>query len=206
MVGQHIRAMKGGRWIHAIDCGDETVLHLADEATPQRVRRAYRPEFVAGSATVEVITHRERTFPAKEIVRRAYSRASDPTLAAMFLDSEAFAEWCATGRLAGARNVALEIPGLLPAAAQAAPAKPAPAKAALAKAAPAKPGPRKASPAPKKAAAKRAAPARKAKAKAAAKHTPKKAAKAKAGRAKPPRKAKPAARRGAKPARKKSRR
>ena len=100
MVGQHIRAMKDGRWIHAIDCGDETVLHLAD-GEPQRVRRAYRPEFLAGSAAVEVVTHRERTFPAKEIVRRAYSRASDPALATMFRDSEAFAAWCTTGRVAG---------------------------------------------------------------------------------------------------------
>jgi hypothetical protein len=187
MVGQHIRALKGGRWIHAIDCGDETVLHLADEAAPQRVRRAYRPEFLAGSAAVEVITHRERTFPANEIVQRAYSRASDPALAAMFRDSEAFAEWCATGRLPGPRNVALEVPGLLPAASAAAPAA-APAAAAA---------PRKA-PAPrKKARARRPAPARKAKV---AKRV--KTAKAKVGRAKArkatARKAKAPARRGAK--------
>ena len=49
MVGEHIRALKGGRWIHAIDCGDETVLHLVEEAAPPCVRRAYRPEFVAGA-------------------------------------------------------------------------------------------------------------------------------------------------------------
>src|SRR5512138_1363756 len=96
MMGQHIRILKGGRWIHAVDCGDETVLHLAEEAPPPRVRRAYRPEFVAGADAVEVVTHRERTYPASEIVRRAYSRASDPALAAMFQDSEAFAEWCTT--------------------------------------------------------------------------------------------------------------
>jgi hypothetical protein len=188
MVGQHIRALKGGRWIHAIDCGDETVLHLTDEAAPQRVRRAYRPEFLSGSAAVEVITHRERTFPAKEIVQRAYSRASDPALAAMFRDSEAFAEWCATGRLQGARNVAVEVPGLLPA--------PAPAEARASSAQRKKASARKAStPRRGKAPARRAAPARKAKA--AAKRAPK-AAKAKAGRAKPARKAKVPARRGAK--------
>jgi hypothetical protein len=181
MVGQHIRALKGGRWIHAIDCGDETVLHLADEAAPQRVRRAYRPEFLAGSTAVEVITHRERTFPAKEIVQRAYSRASDPALAAMFRDSEAFAEWCATGRLPGPRNVAVEVPGLLPAA------------AAAALAAPRKPvAPRR-----QKARARRPAPARKAKV---AKRV--KTVKAKLGRAKArkatARKAKAPAGRGAK--------
>ena len=126
MVGEHIRALKGGRWVHAIDCGDETVLHLVEEAPPPRVRRAYRPEFVAGSDAVEIVTHRERTFPPKEVVRRAYSRASDPALAAMFRDSEAFAEWCKTGRLSGARNVAVEVPGLAPPSAAApSPARPA---------------------------------------------------------------------------------
>ncbi len=115
MVGEHIRALKGGRWMHAIDCGDETVLHLVEDAVPRRVRRAYRPEFVGGATAVELVTHRERTFPAAEIVRRAYSRASDPTLAAMFADSEAFAEWCTTGRLSGARNSAVEVPGVPPA-------------------------------------------------------------------------------------------
>jgi hypothetical protein len=110
MVGEHIRALKGGRWVHAIDCGDETVLHLIEDAAPRRVRRAYRPEFVAGAESVESVTHRERTFPPKEVVRRAYSRASDPTLAAMFGDSEAFAEWCKTGRLSGPRNVAVAPP------------------------------------------------------------------------------------------------
>jgi hypothetical protein len=195
MVGQHIRAMKGGQWVHAIDCGDETVLHLADESPP-RVRRAYRPEFVAGSAALEVVTHRERTFPAKEIVRRAYSRASDPALAAMFRDSEAFAEWCATGRVPGPRNFAIDVPGVASAPAAAAPAAPArtaPAKAPVAKAAPsaarkpakaakaAKAAPRKAAAAPK---AKRAAPTRKGKparkAGKAAKAKPAKAARSKA--------------------------
>ncbi len=113
MVGEHIRALKNGRWVHAIDCGDETVLHLVEEATPPRVRRAYRPEFVAGAEAVEHVTHRERTFPAKEIVRRAYSRASDPALAVMFKDSEAFADWCETGRVPAApRNVVADGPSL----------------------------------------------------------------------------------------------
>ena len=133
MVGEHIRALKGGRWVHAIDCGDETVLHLVPEAPPPRVRRAYRPEFVSGSQAVETVTHREPTFAPREVVRRAYSRASDPALAAMFRDSQAFAEWCKTGRLPGTRNVALEVPGASRAAA------PAAAKAAARKAAPARP-------------------------------------------------------------------
>lgn len=111
MVGEHIRARKGGRWNHAIDCGDETVIHLDGDAGRARVRRSYRPEFISGAEVVEVVTHRERTFPPGEIVARAYSRIADPALAAMFRDSEAFAEWCATGRLtAGPANVAVPAP------------------------------------------------------------------------------------------------
>lgn len=138
MVGEHIRVLRDGRWVHAIDCGDETVLHLAEEAPPPRVRRAYRPEFVAGAASVELVTHRERTFAPKEIVSRAYSRASDPALAAMFRDSEAFVEWCTTGRLGGPRNVAIEVP---PVAAPV-PARPRAAAPPAATAAPRKPAKR----------------------------------------------------------------
>jgi hypothetical protein len=191
MVGAHIRVLKEGRWIHAVDCGDETVLHLVDEAPPPRVRRAYRPEFVAGAAAVEVVLHRERTFPPKEIVKRAYSRASDPALAAMFHDSEAFADWCTTGRLAGARNVAIEVPGVAPAPAPAPKAR----KAAVAKASAPKPAARKAPKAKAKVKVKaKAKPARKAPARKPARV----ARKAKAA----PRKAKAPAKRGAKAARK----
>ena len=208
MVGEHIRILKGGRWVHAIDCGDETVLHLVEEAPPPRVRRAYRPEFVAGAAAVEIVTHRERTFPAKDIVRRAYSRASDPALASMFRDSEAFVEWCTTGRLSGLRNVALGAPAVPPpapaAAAPASAVKPAaPKRAARAvrppKAAKATP---RARPAARAKPGKRAKPAKpvKAKAKAAARRAPPKPARRKSAKAKP-------ARRAAKPVRKgKSRR
>ncbi len=113
MVGEHIRARRDGRWIHAIDCGDETVIQLADDAPgPASVRRSYRPTFVAGAEAVEVVRHRERTFPPVEVVARAYSRIADPALAAMFRDSEAFAAWCATGRLPpGPQNVAVAPPG-----------------------------------------------------------------------------------------------
>lgn len=128
MIGDHIRTLKAGRWTHAIDCGDETVILLADDAAAlRRVRRSYRPEFVGGADTVEVVLHRERTFPADEVVARAYSRISDPALASMFRDSEAFAEWCATGRVPSAPpNVAISVPGV---AVKAAAAAPAPARA-----------------------------------------------------------------------------
>lgn len=103
MIGEHIRALKDGRWTHAIDCGDETVIHLAeDDPPPSRVRRSYRPQFIAGAEVVEVVRHRERTFPANEIVARAYSRISEPGLSATLRDSEAFAEWCVTGRASAA--------------------------------------------------------------------------------------------------------
>lgn len=162
MLGEHIRVLKGGRWIHAIDCGDETVLQLVESAPPPRVRRAYRPEFVAGAEAVEVVTHRERTFPAKEVVRRGYSRASDPTLAAMFQDSEAFAEWCKTGRIPGARNYAVELAGAAEQSVRVEPRRaPKPAKAkARAAAPPRRAAAAKARPAPKrKPTAKRAAKA-----------------------------------------------
>ncbi len=128
MVGAHIRALKGGRWSHAIDCGDETVIHLADGAAtgPLRVRRSYRPQFVFGAEAVEIVTHRERTFPANEIVARAYSRIADPALASVFRDSEAFAEWCTTGRLpAAGPDLATSVPGVA-AATPPSPAAPAP--------------------------------------------------------------------------------
>ena len=130
MMGEHIRALKRGRWNHAIDCGDETVDPLADDASPvARVRRSYRPEFVAGAEVVEVVTHRERTFPADEVVARAYSRIADPALAAMFRDSESFAEWCTTGRPEAA-------PGAFAAGAAATPPVARPAAAASGGAAP----------------------------------------------------------------------
>jgi hypothetical protein len=131
VIGEHIRALKDGRWVHAIDCGDDTVLHLAEEPPPRRVRRAYRPEFLSGAAAVETVTHRERTFPPREVVRRAYSRASLPALAARFGDSEAFAAWCTAGRTPAPLRV--------PAAPMAHPAPPpAPAGAREGRAAPAR--------------------------------------------------------------------
>lgn len=117
MVGEHIRTRRDGRWTHAIDCGDATVIHLAKNGDgAPRIQRTYRPEFVAGAEAVEVVQHRERTFAAKEIVARAYSRISLGGLASMFRDSEAFAEWCATGRLPPApENVALAVSSRAPA-------------------------------------------------------------------------------------------
>jgi hypothetical protein len=169
MLGDHIRTLKAGRWTHAIDCGDETVLLLADTAAPPaHVRRSYRPEFVSGADAVEVVRHRERTFPADEVVARAYSRIADPALASMFRDSEAFAEWCTTGRLPAAQpNVAISVPGV---------ASP-PAKA-------------KAKAVARSKAARAAKPARKAKPARRAKAPARKGAKAsaRASRTKPPRK------------------
>jgi hypothetical protein len=171
MVGEHIRTRRDGRWTHAIDCGDATVVHLAQNGDgAARVLRTYRPEFVAGAEVVEVVTHRERTYAAEEIVARALSRISLAPLAAMFRDSEAFAEWCATGRLPPAPpNAAIAVSGS--ASARAAPGQ---ARSA-AKAKPPSGGKRRPSPkpkakvrssasrraVPKRAARKAAAPARK---------------------------------------------
>jgi hypothetical protein len=119
MLGDHIRALRGGRWNHAIDCGDATVIHVAPEApTCERVRRTYRPEFEAGADAVEVVTHRERVYSPRAVVARAFSPFRDPALSGMFLDSEAFAAWCKTGRLPERpRNVAVAPLGVAPGAA-----------------------------------------------------------------------------------------
>ena len=160
MIGDHIRTRKAGHWTHAIDCGDETVIGLADDGLQPRVRRSYRPEFVAGSESVEIVRHRERTFPAEEVVARAYSRISDPALASMFRDSEAFAEWCTTGRLPATQPiVASSVPGV---AAAPAPAPSAPAAKPVPRAAARKKPARKAKPAARAKPARKAKPPRKA--------------------------------------------
>ena len=131
MLGDHIRALKNGRWFHAIDLGDQRVLFLVDQPglpPADRLRRVYRPDFTAGANRVELVVHRERTDPAKAVVARAWSRFMDPSVVAMFADSEQFAAWCKIGRL----------PEVAPP-----PARPA-RKAAATKIAPAKPVSRKA--------------------------------------------------------------
>jgi hypothetical protein len=97
MIGDHIRALKGGRWVHGIDGGDGAVLHLGEGPGP-RVLRTYRPLFVVGAEAVEVVTHREPVFPPRSVVARAFGPLRDPALAAMFADSAAFAHWCKSGR------------------------------------------------------------------------------------------------------------
>ena len=184
MLGDHIRALKGGKWVHGIDLGDQRVLHLVEDpglAPGDRLRRVYKPEFTAGSTAVELVVHRERTYPARAVVARAWSRFMDPSVVAMFRDSEAFAAWCKIGRLPEAAPVngqpvkvaAAPRPAAKPAA------RPAPAPA------PAKPraaAPGKATKAPAKVAARKAAPPGKAApAKAGARKAPAKKVAAKAG-------------------------
>jgi hypothetical protein len=117
MVGDHIRALRAGRWTHAIDLGDNTVLAASEPAADgagdgERIRRLYRPHFEEGADSVEVVTHRERTYAGKVVAARAFSRLREPALAIMFRDSEAFAAWCKTGRLPeGPRNVAVAVRG-----------------------------------------------------------------------------------------------
>jgi hypothetical protein len=102
MLGDHIRALKDGRWLHGIDLGDQRVLYLVEGpglAPGDRLRRVYRPEFTAGARKVELVVHREPAYPAKAVVARAWSRFMDPSVVAMFKDSESFAAWCKIGRL-----------------------------------------------------------------------------------------------------------
>jgi hypothetical protein len=125
MIGEHIRARKGGIWNHAIDCGDQTVIHLvADQSVPpgDRVRRSYRPAFLAGADRVEVVTHRERVFAPRLVVARAFSRAREPVLAAAFRDGSELANWCKAGRAPEAGNAADVAFTLAPALPEPAPA------------------------------------------------------------------------------------
>lgn len=214
MLGDHIRALKDGRWLHGIDLGDQRVLYLAEApglAPGDRLRRVYRPEFTAGASKVELVVHREPAYPAKAVVARAWSRFMDPSVVSMFRDSEAFAAWCKIGRLPESTPAAL--PPRPPEPARAAPAPAptaAPAKPVAAKkaAVPARkaPAPARKAPVKKAAAKKKAAPKKPAPKKPAAKKTPARKPAAKAKRA--PAKKAPARKAAAKkaPGKKKGRR
>lgn len=156
MLGDHIRALKDGRWLHGIDLGDQRVLYLAEAPglpPGDRLRRVYRPEFTAGAKRVELVVHREPAYPAKAVVARAWSRFMDPSVVAMFKDSEAFAAWCKIGRLpeaastrapAGAAATRASPPGARAPRAAAKPASAAPDRARTTKAKPPRAKPPKA--------------------------------------------------------------
>ncbi|HET9552427.1 MAG TPA: hypothetical protein VFP50_05620 [Anaeromyxobacteraceae bacterium] len=102
MLGDHIRALKSGKWVHAIDLGDQRVLHLQEQpglAPGDRLVRVYKPDFTAGAERVELVVHRERTYQPRAVVARAWSRFMDPSVLAAFTDSEQFAAWCKIGRM-----------------------------------------------------------------------------------------------------------
>ena len=98
-LGDHVRALAGGQYRHAVDCGDRTVLMLArDGAGRPEVRRVLAAEFAAGAERVEVVVHREPVHAPRAVVARAFSRVRDPAAALGFATSEAFAVWCLAGR------------------------------------------------------------------------------------------------------------
>lgn len=144
-AGDHLRVLKDGVWDHAIDVGDRTVIRWVPRLG---VLRSGHGEFVSGAERGEVVVHRERTFKAREVVARAFSRFAESAYGAMFQSPEQFAVWCKNGQLPAAP---LEAPVKARAARKAAPAK------AVVKKAVAKVAPRKAAAkaAPKKAAVKR---------------------------------------------------
>jgi hypothetical protein len=182
MLGDHIRALKNGTWVHAIDLGDQRVLHLQEQpglAPGDRLVRVYKPDFTAGAERVELVVHRERTYQPRAVVARAWSRFMDPSVLAAFTDSEQFAAWCKIGRMP--EHAAEEAAPAAPAPAKPAKAAPAVKKAvAVEKPVAAKPAAAK-KPAPKKAARPAKKPA--AKVKPAAKKVAKKVAKAPARKA-----------------------
>lgn len=150
--GDHVRALKGGVWDHAIDVGDRTVVRFARGMGIQRCAYA---DFVDGAERVEVVVHRERVFRPPLVVARAFSRFAESAFNSMFATPEQFALWCKMGRIPAAEEAA---PPARPARVAAAARGRAPARAPAARRARAK---GKAA-ARKKGPARRKAPARKA--------------------------------------------
>jgi len=179
--GEHLRILTGGRFDHAIDCGDRTVLHLAMPSGGglPLVKRSLLADFTRGSERVEYVRHAERTHPVRMVVSRAFSKLGDTAAWAMFPTALHFVAWCLTGQapLAHGERERAEPP-------TAAPAEVAVAKVATAVA----PAEKKAAPAAKAAVPAVVRPVAKAKAK------PKAAAKpaAKAGKKPVPKVARPA--------------
>ncbi len=97
-VGDHVRVLREGRWDHAIDCGDHTVIHFVAGASPA-VRHTALADFARIGERVEVVPHPERVYPAREVVARAYSRLGDASFGHMFASAEQFAVWCKSGLL-----------------------------------------------------------------------------------------------------------
>ncbi len=99
-IGDHIRALQSGRWVHGIDCGDRTVICFSTGTNgAPGLQRVHLSELPGGSAGVQVVTHTERVFPPKMVVARAFSRLRESAFSQMFSDSEQFATWCKSGRL-----------------------------------------------------------------------------------------------------------
>jgi hypothetical protein len=95
-VGDHVRALRGGVWHHAIDVGDRTVIGFTPGAGPVRTSLA---AFAAGANRVEVVVHREPVYAPRAVVARAFSRFADAAYAWMFPGPEQFASWCKSGRI-----------------------------------------------------------------------------------------------------------
>jgi len=100
-AGDHVRVLREGRWDHAIDCGDRTVIHFVAGSGPA-IRRSPLTDFARIGERVEVVPHLERVYPPREVVARAYSRLRAPPFVHMFADAEQFAAWCKSGLLPGA--------------------------------------------------------------------------------------------------------
>jgi hypothetical protein len=97
--GEHIRIVGGGRVVHAIDCGDRTVLHLVEgDGGPATVRRTLLSDLTQGDGLVEVVRAAHKVYPAQMVVARAFSKLGDPAVGSMFPTSEHFAAWCVSGQ------------------------------------------------------------------------------------------------------------
>jgi hypothetical protein len=128
-LGDHIRVTVGGRTDHAIDCGDNTVIHLAPAVGERfEVRRSLLNQFALGAERVEVVPYGARGFPPAMVVGRAFSRLGATATGPMFASPEHFAVWCVNGLVPAAPHASAPAPapGRPPAAAPApTPARPA---------------------------------------------------------------------------------
>ena len=80
-AGDHLRALRGGVWHHAIDAGDHTVIGFTPGSGPVRTTLA---AFAEGAHQLEVVVHRERVYAPRAVVARAFSRFAEAAYAWMF--------------------------------------------------------------------------------------------------------------------------
>lgn len=99
--GDHLVVSKGLYTHHGIYVGSNQVIHYAGlsscmEQGASKVQISDLDVF-SGGLTTRIRLHDRATYPADEIVSRAYSRLSEDKYHAIFNNCEHFAHWCVEG-------------------------------------------------------------------------------------------------------------